>query len=84
MKNINIKSYLMWLTLFASSIIVFNLVQWQHNFAFIFIWVVMAIWLINTGWIFFYKTLNTKDEIQKYVFSFINIVLLIAIIFPFI
>jgi heme O synthase-like polyprenyltransferase len=83
MKNIDIKNYIIWFSLFILSILVFNLVQWQHSFAPIFIWVVIAIWLFNTSWIFFYKTLNTKDEIKKYMFSFVHIVLLITILFPF-
>lgn len=84
MKNINFKIYWIWFLLFILSIVLFNLVQWQHNFPSIFIWVMLAIWLFNTSWIFFYKTLNTKDEIRKYIFSFIHIVLLISISFPFI
>ncbi|MDD3646773.1 MAG: hypothetical protein PHH06_05215 [Candidatus Gracilibacteria bacterium] len=84
MKNINFKIYGIGFLLFILSIVLFNLVQGQHNFPSIFIGVMLAIGLFNTSGIFFYKTLNTKDEIRKYIFSFIHIVLLISISFPFI
>lgn len=84
MKNINLKNYWIWFLLFILSILTFNLIQWQNEFVWIYIWVVIAIWIFNTSWIFFYKTLNTKDEIRKYIFSFIHIVLLVAMWFPFI
>lgn len=83
MKNLNLKFYWIWFLLFIASILVFNLNQWQDSFTPIFIWIVIAIWLFNTSWIFFYKTLNTNDEIRKCMFSFIHIVLLISIAFPF-
>ncbi len=51
--------------------------QWIISFIKIFIQATLLIWFINTSSIFFYKTLQIKDEYLKYIFSFLNILTLI-------
>lgn len=75
MKNIDKKIYIIWIILFFSSVIMFNLLQWSNSFIIIFSWIVLSIGLFNTSWIFFYKSLQIKDEYLRYVFSFLHIVI---------
>ena len=82
MKKLNIKKYINWIALFIFWIWLFNLmqliqVQWTISFIKIFIQTALLVLFINTSSIFFYKTLETKDEYSKYAFSFINIFILV-------
>ena len=85
-KKLNIKFYITWITLFIFWILLFNLmqliqVQWIISFIKIFIQASLLVLFINTSSIFFYKTLKTDDEYLKYTFSFLNILILIFIVF---
>lgn len=88
MKKIDIKLYIKWIGLFVLWFIIFNLMQlihiaWIISFIKIFIQISLLILFINTSTIFFYKSLNTKDEYFKYAFSFINIFILLFIAYIF-
>jgi hypothetical protein len=75
MKNINFKIYALAFLLFFLWVFTYYLMAWMHSsFITIFIWTISVIWFYNTSSIMFYKTLKTKDEILKYVFSFLHIV----------
>ena len=84
MRNINFKKYITWIVLFIFWILLFNLmqlmqVQWIISYIKVFIQAILLVLFINTSSIFFYKTLETKDEYLKYAFSFINIFILVLI-----
>ncbi len=82
MKKINFKLYIIWFLLFWLWLLSYKLTKWVHNyFTTVFIWVAASIFFINTSSIFFYKTLNSKDEYLKYIFSFLHILVLILISF---
>jgi amino acid transporter len=86
MKNINIKAYILWLILFLSWIMIFNIMQLIQSqgilsFIKIFIQVSLLIFFINTSSIMFYKTLKISDEYMKYIYSFLNILILMFISF---
>jgi|SaaInlLV_10m_DNA_3_1039740.scaffolds.fasta_scaffold11558_3 hypothetical protein len=75
MKNINFKIYALAFLFFFLWVFTYYMMTWNHDyFITVFIWAISVIWFYNTSSILFYKTLNTNDEILKYVFSFLHIV----------
>ena len=82
MKKINLKLYIMSFLFFFWGILSYYLTKWVHEyFINVFIWIILTIWLFNTSSILFYKTLKSDDEILKYIFSFLNILVLILFTF---
>lgn len=80
MKNIDIKIYVLAFLSFFLWGIAYYQVLWVHKyFIILFILIVSTIWCLNTSSILFYKTLDTKDEYKKYIFSFLHITVLIAL-----
>ena len=82
MKNINFKTYLVWLLILTIWIISILLLKgWQSNFWTVIIWIMISLISVNISSVLFYKTLKTESEILKYIFSSIHIITLILISF---
>ena len=82
MKNLNIKTYLIWLLVITIWIVsILFLKGWQSNFWSVLIWIMISLISINISSVLFYKTLKTDNKILKYIFSSAHIVSLILISF---